>query len=195
MPAEESPQAYGEKVVITRLAGSIGGRRATLCDDPGRFLILSPAEATAYHEAAHSVAAVVLGWGAYELSIIPEPDIRVGHKSILGGYASVGRAYTPIDREKYRREGLKNDIKVAAMYSELLTVALTGRTDWRSILRTVRLLRARAREIIFEHWYLVRYLARELAVRGRMEQSEIAKALAEAQAVEMLRRRALHHQS
>ena len=68
-----------------------------------------------------------------------------------------GRTYTPFDREKCRREGMKNDLLNAVELSMALAWPNEG---WKAVLRTAQMLRVRAAAIVGEHWYLVRYLRR-----------------------------------
>jgi hypothetical protein len=74
-PEEARVRAALEKNVIICFAGPIAQRRATECDEPGCKILLSRERAVAFHEAGHGVASLALGWGCYELSIVPEPVI------------------------------------------------------------------------------------------------------------------------
>ena len=158
-----------ERRVIVSLAGSIGERRTVEPDSLGWRRVVSRAQSTCIHEAAHAVVARALGWHVYELNLDPDPSLRDQTGAPVMAYASTGRKP---ERSKAPPDGVINsDRRTAA----LLCFARAG--DWKGAVRLIHEFRAAAADLIERNWLMVTCLASELEFHRRLDQGHIARIL------------------
>jgi hypothetical protein len=140
-------------------------------------------ELTAFHEAAHTLTAVLLGRCAVEVSIIKRLAIVDGRQVTLGGYAS------STSKPKPERQGLSEVCEKCFedMWSDRRTVArlawilapweLVPEGRWRPVLCVVRQIQQQAAALLDQHWNLLARLAGQLQELGILYESEIAEIL------------------
>ena len=177
----QEPSADGrrhfETEVLVYLAGLAGEWRCRQGSTPGWVRQRSRLERTSYHEAAHGLAAHMLGRFVWHLSIIPDETIRVQKTLHVAGYAWIGQ--TPeVPGERPRRERAETDLHKAAHACHLLAlVEPASPSNWKTALRVARRLRAEVRSMVDQNWYLLIALAEELLKRSELSKVEISRFL------------------
>jgi hypothetical protein len=165
-----------ETEVLIHLAGLAGEWRCRQGSAPGWVRHRSRLERTSYHEAAHGLAAHLVGRFVWHLSIIPDETIRMQKTLHVAGYAWIGQT-SEVPGERPRRERADTDLHVAARACHLLALVEPAPFNWKTALRVARRLRAEVRSMVDQNWYLLIALAEELLMRRELSQVEISRLL------------------
>lgn len=164
-----------EDQVVMFLAGAAAARRSLRGSAPGWKRVRTADEVRAHHEAGHAVALWLQGLYVWELSILVDGSVRVGKTAVSGGRCAAGdtpEPPSPIERP----ERIETDLRRAARICLLLALA-EPRHGWRPALRIAHRFRARARDLVEQHWFLIERLAVELAKRRELSGAEVEKML------------------
>jgi hypothetical protein len=111
-----------------------------------------------------------LGWYCYELTLDPDPALKVETGAQVLAYCSTGaKPQSPASGEL--RGVLDSDRHTAA------TICVVMAGDWRGALGRLRVLRAATRDLIERNWESIRFLAYELEFCRRLDQDQIENIL------------------
>lgn len=169
-----------QREVLVALAGPSAQRKARQTLAP-----LSWELEKAMHEAGHSVIALKLDLFPWEVSIIPDREIKIGkngyHQEGLARYGYVPRDEVPIetkteDLSKSRRVQ-ESDRRTAARYC----LVLGQSCSWRDGMRTYRKLRANTDQLVNKYWIQIVALGGELRRHWILDDSDIREIIAQAE--------------
>jgi hypothetical protein len=107
----------------------------------------------ALHEAAHAAVATALGIRLKEVSIVPDSD-SIGHCT-----------YRRIYNAEPSHQPVSHSDSWSAVRMSWLSLGIDGPRGWREVLRNLRQLRQRARELVLLDWYPIHRLAEALRER------------------------------
>jgi hypothetical protein len=163
---------------ISALAGPMAQFRSRGCSDlpPGWVELRFPTREVAVHEAGHAVASLALGWFVQHLSIAPQAKVRSpGGQYSVAGFCSASTVQEQLACEL--PEELPLDHSVVAGAALLLTSPEPGVPCWKAVLKTVRLARRIAAQILEQNWDIVLLLASELERQKQMDSAAITSFL------------------
>ena len=178
LPQEPSVDGrrHFETEALIHLAGLAGEWRCRKGSAPGWVRQRSRLERNSYHEAAHGLAAHLLGRFVWHLSIIPDETIRMQKTLHVAGYAWSGRTpEPPVERPHPTR--LETDLHSAAHACHLLALVEPAPFNWKTALHVARRLRAEVRSMVDQNWYLLVGLAEQLLNRRELSQVQISRLL------------------
>jgi hypothetical protein len=175
----ECSRVWAEKQVLIALAGNIAEHHHGT--DPGWQRWRSADQLKAIHESAHAVVAHVLQWTVFEVSIVPDPTVRVGKGEMFhsGGFTSWGSTpHAKATSSGGRSAGrCMSDREWAVALCGLLSGSISGDVSWRAVLRSARTLRGKTQRLVAVHWPLILKLAEQLEKRKQLDQAEISAIL------------------
>jgi len=128
--------------------------------------------AYAYHEAAHCLAAYLVRWQPYQLTIVPE-EITDRHGRTVTAGGSCSASPRPVKDVSSFTHSKDTDRRIAVMWCSLLT----PQWGWQSTRRLVRQLEKQAEEMLNEKWDLLDRLAEELFNKKVLDQAAIEAVL------------------
>ena len=164
-----------ETEVLICLAGNAGERRCRQGSEPGWVRWRSWDELKAYHDAAHAIAAHLLGRHVWRLSIVPDKSVTVQKTSYVGGRCWSG--HTPqAPAAMPKSERLETDLHEVARCCQILAI-IEPPHSWKAALRIARRLRGRVQAMIAANWYLLIALAEELLRCRELDRAQIARFL------------------
>lgn len=165
-----------EASVVVYLAGNAAERRALQGSAPGWRRWRTPEELRALHEAGHATAQWARGDCVWKLSIIENKNVRIGKSGFLGGYSSAGITPEPPGPIELPAR-MDCDLRRAARTCQMLSL-WEPPYGWRGAVRVGHRMRARTRDLVDRHWYLIEVLAGELVRHQELNQAQIEAVLA-----------------
>jgi hypothetical protein len=166
------PRSQFEASAIISLAGPAAVRWALREKSGGwRWAPASDDQVRAIHEAGHVAAALAFGHFVFGASIVLHPEVKIG-PGFQGGLVRHG--IRPESEYKPSGEPLISDRQSAARVAWLLA---DSPLSWKSVLRCVRTLQARARVLVQENWETIQVVAGELERHKELDQDRIESIL------------------